>query len=86
MLVIKYEIKYYYYLTAVGLTPGGSSIYLRTNSTQNTVGGTHITITSKKKYKEKKITITRKQLGSKLGIAGRAVIEEFKLGLMQTKV
>jgi hypothetical protein len=36
------------------LTPGGSSINLYTNSTQNTEDGTHITIT------RKKITITRK--------------------------
>jgi hypothetical protein len=64
----------YYYLTAIVLTPGGSSIHLHTNSTQNTEDGTHITITRKHKqlqektnnYKEKtmtrkKITITRKK-------------------------
>jgi hypothetical protein len=39
------------------LTPGGSSIHLHTNSTQNTENGTHI-------------TITRKKLGSKLGSTG----------------
>jgi hypothetical protein len=54
---------YYYYhhhhrcccLTAIGLTPGGSSIHLHTNSTQNTEEGTHITITREKNnnYKEK---------------------------------
>jgi hypothetical protein len=36
------------------LTPGGSSIHLHTNSTQNTEDGTHITITREKNnYKEK---------------------------------
>jgi hypothetical protein len=49
---------YYYYLTAIGLTPGGSSINLYTNSTQNAEDGTYI-------------TITRRNLGSKLGSAGR---------------
>jgi hypothetical protein len=48
------------------LTPGGSSIHLHTNRIQNTEDETHIKIT------RKKITITRKKLGSKLGIAGRA--------------
>jgi hypothetical protein len=44
----------YYYLTAIGLTPSGSSIHLHTNSTQNTEDGTHITITREKNnYKEK---------------------------------
>jgi hypothetical protein len=33
------------------LTPGGSSIHLHTNSTQNTEDGTHITITIKNNYK-----------------------------------
>jgi hypothetical protein len=47
---------YYYYLTAIGLTPGGSSIHLHTNSTQNTEHGTHITIT-------RKITIIGKLIG-----------------------
>jgi hypothetical protein len=46
-------------LTAIGLTPGGSSIHLHTNSSQNTEDGTHI-------------TVTRKKLGSKLTSAGRA--------------
>jgi hypothetical protein len=40
--------RYYYYLTAIGLTPGGSSIHLHTNSTQNTEDGTQIKITRKK--------------------------------------
>jgi hypothetical protein len=48
-------------ITAIGLTPGDSSIHLHTSSTQNTEDGTHITITRKQ-------TITRKKLGS----AGRA--------------
>jgi hypothetical protein len=38
---------YYYYLTAIGFTPGGSSTHLHTNSTQNTTDGTH------NNYKEK---------------------------------
>jgi hypothetical protein len=38
----------------MGLTPGGSSIHLHTNSIQNTDDGTHITITRKiNNYKEK---------------------------------
>jgi hypothetical protein len=40
-------VVYYYYLTAIGLTPGGISIHLHTNSTQNTEEWTHITITRK---------------------------------------
>jgi hypothetical protein len=41
---------YYYYLTAIGLTPGGSSTHLHTNSTQNTENGAHITITRKRNW------------------------------------
>jgi hypothetical protein len=33
--------------------PGGSSVQLHTNSTQNTEDGTHITITRGKNYNEK---------------------------------
>jgi hypothetical protein len=58
--IIFYYYYYYYYLTAIGLTPGGSStvhIYTRTNSTQNTEDGAHITIKKKRK----------------LGSAGRAL-------------
>jgi hypothetical protein len=36
------------YLTAIGLTPGGSStvhVYIHTNNTQNTENGTYITST-----------------------------------------
>jgi hypothetical protein len=36
--------KYYYYLTANGLTPSCSSIHLYTNSTQNTEDGTFIKV------------------------------------------
>jgi hypothetical protein len=44
----------YYYLTAIRLTPGGSSIYLRTNSTQSTEDGTHNNYKeNKNNYKEK---------------------------------
>jgi hypothetical protein len=63
---------YYYYLTTSVLTPGGSSIHLHTNSTQNAENGTHITITRKKIITREKITITTKTFGSKLGNAGRA--------------
>jgi hypothetical protein len=48
---IKFEIvdyNNYYYLTAIGLTPGGSSTHLHTNSTQNTEDGTRITNARKK--------------------------------------
>jgi hypothetical protein len=40
---------YYYYITVIGLTPGGSSMHLHINSTQNTEGGTHTKITRGKK-------------------------------------
>jgi uncharacterized membrane protein YczE len=40
----------YYYLTAIWLTPGGSSTHLHTNSTQITVDGTYIIITRGKKW------------------------------------
>jgi hypothetical protein len=41
------DITVIYFVTAIGLTPGGSStahIYLHTISTQNTENGTYITI------------------------------------------
>jgi hypothetical protein len=49
---------YYYYLAVIGLTPGGSIMHLHTNSTQNTEGGTHITIT--KKVTKKKLQLQGK--------------------------
>jgi hypothetical protein len=54
VLVFDYYYYYYYYyhLTAIGLTPGGSSTHLHTNSTQNTEDGTCITM--KKNYLKKK--------------------------------
>jgi hypothetical protein len=67
-----YYYYYYYYLTVIGLTPGGSNIHLHTNSKQNTEDGIHIIIAGGKNNYKKKITITRKKLGSKLGSAGRA--------------
>jgi hypothetical protein len=51
------DIWYDIHLTAIGLTPGGSSTHLHTNSTQNTENGTYITIN---KFK------------TNLGSAGRA--------------
>jgi hypothetical protein len=39
----------HYYLTAIWLTPGGSSTHLHKNRTQNTEDGTHIKITKKEK-------------------------------------
>jgi hypothetical protein len=60
-----YDYYYYCYLTAIGLTPGGSSIHLHTNSTQNIEDGRPITITKKKQLQEKK-------LGNKLGSVGRS--------------
>jgi hypothetical protein len=54
---------YYYYLTAIGLTPDGSSIHLHTNSTQTREDETHITIKRGKNYKEKMVS-KRKKLGS----------------------
>jgi hypothetical protein len=63
------------HLTAIGLTPGGSSIHLHTNSTQKTEGRTHITITrgEKKQLQEKKLRSKFKMtiLFDNLGLAIR---------------
>jgi hypothetical protein len=56
------------------LTPGGSSIHLHTNNTQNTEDGTYITITTEKKQLKGEKTITRimRYCGKKYGRAGQA--------------
>jgi hypothetical protein len=51
---------YYYYLAAIGLTAGGSSVHVHTNNTQNTENGTHVTIT-----RETKQLLGKKQLQGK---------------------
>jgi hypothetical protein len=45
------EIIIHYYLTAIGLTPGGSSTHLHINSTQNTEDETHVTNKLEEKLK-----------------------------------
>jgi hypothetical protein len=54
------------YLTAIGLTPGGSSTHLHTNGTQNTENRTYITIKKLGTY------ITIKKFKTNLGSVGRA--------------
>jgi hypothetical protein len=44
------HVYYYYYLTAIGLTPGCKSTHLHTNTTKNIENGTHITISKKKNW------------------------------------
>jgi hypothetical protein len=47
----------YIYLTAIKLTPGGSSTaHIYTNSTQNTENGSYITITKLNLHNNKKLT------------------------------
>jgi hypothetical protein len=65
-----YDPHYYYYLNAIGLTPGGRSKHLHTYSTQNSKDGTHRTIIRGEIYKRKNNKYKEK-MRSKLGIAGR---------------
>jgi hypothetical protein len=53
------------YLTAIVLTPGGSSTHLHTNNSQDTENRTYITI------KKLRTSITIKKVKTNLGSAGR---------------
>jgi hypothetical protein len=55
------------YLTAIGLTPSGSSTHLHANSTQDTENGTYITI------KKLGTFITIKKFKTSLGSMGCAL-------------
>jgi hypothetical protein len=76
-LLIKNKNKYgphyyycYYYLIAIGLTPGGSSLHLLTNSTQNSEDGTHITITMSEKHQKRKNNNYKEKIWKQIGKCG----------------